>query len=169
VSISTTALSVASEVGWLIYLAGERLWPALPEAVLTMVVNLVLTVSLLRAGAEWAIGAAAAGAWGIVLIGGRVVGGPPAIAVLLSVTYAVQLVPAVWTAWRVWCPTGVSASAWAGRFIQSALWSGYGLMRDDPPLVTLGAIGSVASAVVLTRFVVTRARLTAAGAVTATS
>jgi uncharacterized protein with PQ loop repeat len=167
VSLTTATLSVASEIGWLIYLSGEGLWSAVPEAILTMSVSLTLTVALLRAGAEWLIGVAAAAAWAVLLVGGRVLGGPAAIGMLLSVTYAIQLVPSVWTAWRAWCPSGVSPGAWTVRFTQSVLWGSYGYMRSDPPLVTLGVIGSVASAGVLARLVITRARSSTARTVTA--
>lgn len=165
VSFSTTTLSIAAEVGWLVYLAGEGLWSALPESALTIVVDIALTVALLRAGASSTVAVAAASGWGALLIGARVVGGVPAIAVLLSVTYAVQLVPSVWTAWRTWCPSGVASGAWTWRLVQSVLWGVYGFVRHDPPLLILGAIGCGASVAVLARVHLTRSRLLATPAV----
>ena len=159
VSFTTTTLSISSELGWLIYLSGEGLWSALPETILTIGVNIVLTVALVRARARWVGAAGTASAWGAVLVGARVIGGAPAIAVALSVTYAVQLVPSVWAAWRAWCPSGVAPGAWSVRLVQSLLWGVYGLVRHDPPLLVLGAIGSVTSLAVLARLVMTRSRV----------
>jgi uncharacterized protein with PQ loop repeat len=163
ISLSTTTLSLAAEVGWLIYLSGEGLWSALPESALTIAVDLVLAVALLRAGSRSPVALAAGVVWGGMLVGSRVIGGPGAIAVLLSVTYAVQLVPSVWTAWRSWCPSGVAANSWTVRLTQSVLWGLYGGLRNDPPLVILGVIGSLASAGVLARLAVTRSRRSTVG------
>ena len=161
VSFSTTTLSIASEMGWLVCLAGEGLWSALPESALAILVDIGLTLALLRAGANTTIGVATAVGWGALLIGARLVGGVPALAVLLSVTYAVQLVPAVWTAWRSWYPSGVAAGSWTIRLAQSVLWGAYGFMCHDRPLLILGVIGSVASVAVLARLYVTRSRVLA--------
>lgn len=158
VSLSTTALGISAELGWLIYLSGERLWSALPECALTILVDAVLAAALLRSGARRRTALVAATAWGATLVGARIIGGPAAIAVLLSITYAVQLFPSVWTAWRERCPSGVASGAWVMRLAESALWAAYGHVRHDPPLVTLGVIGCVASASVLARLVVTRAQ-----------
>lgn len=158
ISFTTTTLSISSELGWLMYLTGEGLWSALPESILTIVVDVVLTIAFLRAQARWVGAAGTATAWAAVLVGAMVLGGAPAIAVALSVTYAVQLVPSVWAAWRVWCPSGVAPGSWAVRLIQSVLWGLYGFLQHDPPLLVLGAIGSAASLAVLGRVAMTRSR-----------
>ncbi len=159
ISFTTTTLSISSELGWLMYLAGEGLWSALPETVLTIAVDVVLTLALVRAGARWVGAAGTASAWGAVLAGCMVIGGAPAMAVALSVTYAVQLVPSVWAAWRARCPSGVAPAAWTLRLIQSVLWGVYGYMRHDQPLLVLGVIGSVASVAVLARLFLIRTRV----------
>jgi len=158
VSLSTAMLAVAAESGWFIYLAGEHLWSAVPETVITIGFNAVFTADMVRAGARWGAPIAGAAAWAVALVGARLSGGPAAIAVLLSVTYAVQMAPAVWTVWRTWCPSGVSPGAWSVRLVQSALWAGYGQLRENRPLLILGVIGSLASTAVLVRLVVTRYR-----------
>ena len=121
-SFTTTTLSISSELGWLMYLTGEGLWSALPESVLTIAVDVVLTIAFVRAHARWVGATGVAMAWVAVLVGAMVVGGSPAIAVALSVTYAVQLVPSVWAAWRERCPTGVAPGSWTARLVQSMLW-----------------------------------------------
>lgn len=158
VSLSTATLGIASEAGWLVYLSGEGLWSAMPESVLTIGVDLLVAVALLRAGARGVQAAGAAGVWCGVLVGSRFIGGPASLAVLLSITYAVQLAPSVWTAWRTWCPTGLATHAWTIRLAQSLLWGAYGALRGDMPLLTLGAIGSAASVAVLARILATRGR-----------
>lgn len=156
VSLSMTTLSLASESGWMIYLSGSGLWSAVPEAVLTMSVGVALTIALRDAGAEWRRPAAAATVWGGMLAAALVVGGLAEVGALLSVAYALQLAPAVWTSWRAACPSGVAPSAWMFRLAQSALWGIYGRIEHDRPLATLGVIGAVASVAVLVRVAVTR-------------
>jgi len=156
VSLATAALSCAAETGWTIYLTGVALWSAVPEAVVTFVVAAALVRALLRAGVPWRRPAAAAGAWLATLLVAYVAGGLGVLGALLSVTYAVQLAPAVWTAWRCAAPTGIAPTSWVVRLTQSALWGGYGLVRGDRPLVTLGLIGTAASAAVLARVAATR-------------
>ena len=163
VALSTATLSVAGEAGWLIYLSGEKLWSALPESLLSLLVSLVLSIAIRRAGARGMVAIGAAAAWGAALVGARVVGGPTAIAAMLSVTYAVQLVPSVWTAWRAWCPSGVAPGSWTVRLVQSLLWGTYGAGRGDPPLLILGIIGTAASTAVLARLAMTRSRREADG------
>jgi hypothetical protein len=156
VSLSMTTLSLASESGWLIYLSGSQLWSAVPEAVLTMGVGAALSVALRRGGSQWRRPVAAAIVWGAVLAGALAVGGLAAIGAMLSVAYALQLAPAVWTSWRAPCPSGVAPGAWMLRLAQSTLWGIYGRIEHDRPLATLGMIGAVASAAVLVRVAVTR-------------
>lgn len=151
VSLSTATLSCSAETGWAIYLAGAGLWTAVPEAVVTLTVSVALTAALIRAGAMWLRPAAAAAGWLAALLVARAAGGLHMIGALLSITYAVQLSPAVWTAWRTSRPSGIAASSWVIRLTQSALWGGYGLLRGDRPLFTLGLIGTAASAAILAR------------------
>lgn len=156
VSLATAALSCAAETGWAVYLTGAALWSAVPEAVLTFAVSAALVRALLRAGVSWRRPALAATGWLAALLVARVSGGPAALGALLSVTYAVQLMPAVWTAWRCAAPTGIAATSWIVRLTQSVLWGAYGMVRGDRPLVALGLIGTTASAAVLARVAVTR-------------
>jgi hypothetical protein len=158
VSITAAALTVSSEVGWTVYLGAEGLWGAVPEGLFNIVVNALLVRAVIRAGGASHAAIAAAGLWLAALVAARVVGGPPAIAVLLAVAYAIQLAPAVVAAWRTWAPSGVAAATWTVRLMESMLWGVYGSLRDDPPLIVFGIAGAAASSAILVRKWITRHR-----------
>jgi hypothetical protein len=88
----------------------------------------------------------------------RVLGGPAALAALLGVAYAVQLTPAVVTAWRTWSPSGIAVPTWTLRLTEAFLWGLYGHVRRDVPLVLFGIFGTVESCAVLLRKLITRHR-----------
>jgi hypothetical protein len=158
--VSTTAalLTVSSELGWTAYLAGEGLWSAVPEGVLNIAANTMLAVAVVRAGGSARCGAGAAATWLAMLVTGRALGGATALAALLGIAYAVQLTPAVVTAWRTWSPTGISVPTWTLRLTEALLWGGYGHVRGDTPLVLFGVLGTLESCAVLLRKYLTRHR-----------
>jgi hypothetical protein len=161
VSITAAALTVSSEVGWTVYLGGEGLWGAVPEGLFNIVVSALLVAAVVRAGGAPHAAFAAASLWLAALVAARIVGGPPAIAVLLAVAYTIQLAPAVVAAWRTWAPSGVAAATWTVRWLESMLWIVYGTLREDPPLIVFGVAGTAASSAILVRKWITRHRLSA--------
>jgi hypothetical protein len=158
VSISAAALTVSSELGWAVYLGGEGLWSAVPEGAFNITANALLAVAVMRAGGSAGLALAGAAAWLVVLLAARWLGGPAALAALLGLAYAVQLTPAVVTAWRTWSPSGIAAPTWVLRLGEAVLWGVYGHLRHDPPLVMFGVLGTVESALILVRKYVTRHR-----------
>jgi uncharacterized protein with PQ loop repeat len=159
VSLSAALLGVVNETVWIAYAVHEHLWAALPEAVLMATSNVVLVVWLLRAGAGGSHRAArAAGLWAAVLATVVVVGGTHALALALGAAYAVQVAPAVWTAWRTPSPSGVAGATWTMILVESSLWMFYGLHHDDPATTALGVVGIVAGTAMVARKGVTRRR-----------
>jgi hypothetical protein len=158
VSITAALLTVSSELGWTGYLGGEGLWSAVPEGVLNIAANALLAVAVARAGGSARSAVAAAATWLAVLVAGRTLGGPTALAALLGIAYAVQLTPAVVTACRTWSPSGISVATWSLRLTEAVLWGVYGHVRGDVPLVLFGVLGSLESGAVLLRKYVTRHR-----------
>jgi hypothetical protein len=112
------------------YLAEARLWTALPEAIITFTVNATSSTMLWHAGSQWRRPFSAAAAWGAALLAARLVGGHSTIGALLSVTYAVQLAPAVWTAFRDATPTGIATAT--GTAPSGRLHLGDRLVRRTP-------------------------------------
>jgi uncharacterized protein with PQ loop repeat len=158
VSIAAAALTVSSELGWTLYLGGKGLWSAVPEGVFNIAASGLLVVAVVRAGGSFRGAVFAASCWAAVLFGARWLGGPESIAALLAAASAIQLTPAVVTAWRTWSPSGIASVTWTLRLIESLLWAVYGLARSDPPLVVLGALGVAESSAILLRKVMTRNR-----------
>ena len=158
VSIAAAALTVSSELGWTLYLGGERLWSAVPEGLFNIAANAVLVLVVVRAGgsSRWAL--LGASCWLVALFGTRWMGGPQSMAALLAVGYAVQLTPAVVTAWRTWSPSGIATATWSLRLVESSLWGVYGLARGDSPLVAFGILGVAESSAILVRKAITRHR-----------
>ena len=151
VSVTSPSLGIATELAWVGYAVHERLWSALPEAVLMVVANVVLVVVLCRAGSAARVAVPAAMAWGTVLGLTAVLGGPAAIAALLGLAYAVQVGPAVWCAYRARAPAGVARATWLLLALESALWFIYATAHGDPAMLTFAAIGITASAAILLR------------------
>jgi hypothetical protein len=168
VSLSGAALGVVNESVWITYATSERLWSAVPEAGLMATTNLLLVVGLLRAGAAGRRRAAASAVlWAGTLAVVEAVGGTAALALVLGAAYAVQVAPAVWTAWRTVSPSGVAASTWALVLVESALWCLYGAHHGDPATTTLGIVGMVASSAIVGRKAVVRRREVSSGSVVA--
>ena len=158
VSIAAAALTVSSEVGWTLYLAGEGLWSAVPEGALNIAANALLVGFVARCGGSPRRAIWAAVWWVAVLVGACWLGGLEALAALLGIAYVVQLTPAVATAWRTWNPTGIATTTWTLRLGESAMWGVYGQVRGDPPLLVLGILGVAESTAILLRKALTRNR-----------
>jgi hypothetical protein len=158
VSVTAAMLTVGSELGWTAYLGGEGLWSAVPEGVFNIAANILLAIAVVRAGGSARSARGAAASWLVVIFAARALGGPTALAALLGAAYAVQLTPAVFTAWRTWSPSGIAVSTWTLRLTEAVLWGVYGHVRGDLPLVLFGVFGTVESCAVLLRKYLTRHR-----------
>ncbi|NIP82166.1 MAG: hypothetical protein GWM90_24270, partial [Gemmatimonadetes bacterium] len=65
-------------------------------------------------------------AWVAVLAAVGAGGGWPLFGIVLGWSYAVQLSPSVWTAYRTDRPTGVSPGTWTLISVEGVLWGMYG-------------------------------------------
>jgi uncharacterized protein with PQ loop repeat len=146
VSVTSALLGVGSELAWLSYASQAGLWSALPEAALMTIANSVLAVALIRRGASARRALAAGVVWVGALATIATVGGHTALGAVLGVTYAVQIAPAVWTAWRTSSPSGVAASRWAMIGLEGLLWGAYGVHHEDPAVLIFAATATLASA-----------------------
>src|SRR5262249_45014832 len=68
-----------------------------------------------------------------------------------TAAFILQVTPSIWTAYRTARPTGVSPGTWLLILGELTCWLAFGLHKTDPRLITLGASGVTASALMLTR------------------
>jgi uncharacterized protein with PQ loop repeat len=151
VSVTSAMLGIGSELAWLSYASRAELFSALPEAALMSIGNTVLAVALIRRGAAAGRALVAGLAWLGALATIATVGGHGALGAVLGVTYAVQVAPAVWTAWRTSSPSGVVASTWAMIGVEGLLWAAYGLHHEDPALLIFAVTATLAAVATLGR------------------
>ena len=151
VSVTSGALGVGTEVAWFAYTVRGGLWSAVPEAVLMVAANVTLVVALVRQGANAGPAWRAGLVWAVTLGVAGVVGGPQILAATLAGAYAVQVTPALWTAWVTPAPTGVASATWGLIGLEGALWGIYGISHADPATSSFAVIAVLASAVMLTR------------------
>jgi hypothetical protein len=151
VSITTPVLGVGTELAWAAYAGAAELWSALPEALLMVVGNAALAVALARRGVRLRSALAAGLAWVAVLAAVTACAGLLGLAVALALGYAVQITPAVWTAWRTTSPTGIAASTWALVGAEGVLWAAYGIHHRDVATAGFAAIAITAAALTLVR------------------
>ena len=96
--------------------------------------------------------AAHAGAAWIATLGVIVaLGGVHVLAVVLGVSYVVQVAPAIWTAWTTTSPTGVATATWTMTCIEGLLWGTYGVHHTDPATTCFAAIATLAASTMLIR------------------
>lgn len=162
VSFSYATLGVVSEVGWLTYSMQRGLWLAVPDAAMMTVVYLLLVRAQVRAQAPVGRAIGLTAAWAAALAGAALLGGSQAVSVVLPVGLAVQLAPAVWSAFRSVAPTGVSLASWVMALAESLLWGSYALPAGDLAYLGLSVLGVVAAVLIGGRVLMTSRRSPAA-------
>lgn len=162
VSFSYATLGVVSEVGWLTYSMQRGLWLAVPDAAMMTVVYLLLVRAQVRAQAPVGRAIGLTAAWAAALAGAALLGGSQAVSVVLPVGLAVQLAPAVWSAFRSAAPTGVSLASWVMALGESLLWGSYALPAGDLAYLGLSVLGVVAAVLIGGRVLMTSRRSPAA-------
>jgi len=158
VSWSWAALTCVNNAAWIAYFALARYWMALIPSIAVAVLAGILAVMLtgrVRVGSRPLILIAA---WITALVAAWAVGGGAGLGTLLTAGFVVQVTPPLWSAYRVARPTGVSAGTWLLIFAELACWLTFGVHESDPRLITLGAAGVLASALMLARIQYTASR-----------
>jgi uncharacterized protein with PQ loop repeat len=151
VALTTASAGAVSELGWVYYTVDGSLWSAVPEAVLAAGINVLLAISVRRAGAPRGCAAVATTMWASAIATTVVLGGGARLGALLSMAYAVELAPAGWAVYRNPSPTGVAPTSWIMFGVESVLWCAYGLAEGGQALVALGVTGTVAALAILLR------------------
>lgn len=164
VSPTWPAIGLVSNVGWVAYLLHERLWAAIPATVVVGVFYALVVRYLATSGTPMAPVVARGAAWAMGLGATLAVGGWAALGLVLGWSYAVQVAPAVWSAYRTALPTGIAPGTWALLSIDALLWGVYGWVSADLPIVVFGLVGVCGGTAILVRYSVTRRRLSPAPA-----
>ncbi len=151
VSWSWAVLTSVNNAAWFAYFALARYWTALIPASSAALLAGTLAVLLARLGQARRRQAVLAGGWAALLVTAYGVAGRTGLGTLLTTAFLLQVTPSIWTAYRTARPTGVSSGTWLLILGELSCWLIFGLHEADPRLITLGASGITASALMLTR------------------
>ena len=151
VSWSWAVLTSVSNGAWIAYFALSRLWTGLVPSISATVLAGVLAVLLGRGGDIPRRSAVVTLVWVAVLALGWALAGRVGLGTALTVSFVLQVTPAVWTAYRTCRPTGISIGTWLLVLAELLCWGLYGLHISDPRLTVLGWSGVAASLLMLAR------------------
>ena len=151
VSWAWATLTCLNNAAWIAYFALEHYWTALVPSCSATVLAGTLAVLLSIKGRPQPRPAILISAWAAMLVAAYLVLGRTGLGALLTVAFAVQVAPSIWTAYRTERPTGISAGTWLLILGELSCWLTFGLYKSDPRLITLGLTGMTASALMLTR------------------
>lgn len=159
VSPTWAAIGAVSNAAWFAYMLSQRLWVAAPSAVPILAFYILTVAYLRRAGAESRDAVGRAALWAVMLGATLGFGSWSTLGLVLGLSFGLQMVPSVWTAYRSPRPTGISAGTWWIGLTEAVLWFVYGRAYADLPLQVFGLTYLVGSALMLGRYYVTRRRL----------
>jgi uncharacterized protein with PQ loop repeat len=151
VSWSWAMLTSINNAAWLAYFILSGYWTALVPSVSATLLACLLAVMLCLRSSTKVRPAALVGAWAATLVVALVLAGRTGLGALLTVAFALQVAPSIWTAYRSACPAGVSRGTWMLILGELSCWTVFGLHRADPRLIALGFTGLVASILMLAR------------------
>jgi uncharacterized protein with PQ loop repeat len=151
VSWAWSVLTSLNNAAWFGYFALSAYWTALVPSFAASLMAGVLAVMLTRAGRARARAAAPVAAWAALLGASLAVAGRAGLGTLLTVAFAIQVAPSLWTAYRSQNPTGISRGTWLLVLGEVSCWAVYGFYRSDPRVIAVGLTGVVASVLILAR------------------
>jgi len=157
-SVLWTALGGVTNLAWFAYALARELWAGVPATLATACVYGFLFVTLVRFGGRTGAATLGGAAWAVLLVSVTLVGGWSALGAVLGLSYAVQVAPSLWTAWRTYAPTGISPGTWLLFLIQVVLWGYYGVEEQDWAIKGFAVIGILSSSLMLLRWAMTRSR-----------
>jgi len=151
-------IGTVNETGWLFYVTVAELWSAMPEPVLMVGSNVAMAVAIRHHGGLHLRPLALAGAWAGTLTVVTTSFGWAALGLLLSIAYAIQMAPCVWSAFRSRRPTGIAPMTWTFYAAEATLWCVYAVVHGDRPILCYGLIGATSAVAILVRRATTVAR-----------
>jgi uncharacterized protein with PQ loop repeat len=161
VSATWAAFGIVTNATWTVYLISQALWLALPSVIMVVAGYAVTFVLLYRLGVRTGTPISLGIGWICTLAAVGAVGGWTGLGTLLGFSYAVQVAPGIWTAYRTHRPAGISPGTWWILLIEGLLWGYYGWWNADTPLMIFAVVATLASIAMLGRYGATRHRLPA--------
>lgn len=158
VSATWPAIGLVSNAAWTAYLSSQELWLAAPSTAVMILFYALVLRYLALSGRDLRSSAGRGITWVVMLTSTGLLGGWPALGLLLGWSYVVQLAPSVWSAYRSYRPSGVSIGTWALIGVEAVLWGVYGWFYSDSAIVIYAVVGLVASTAIVLRVFVTRNR-----------
>lgn len=147
---------------WALYGGGIREWAIIPVSLISVMVYTTVAYALVRyseLGRGTVLRRLFRGSTvGLVPLAALAVAGWTVTGIVLGTLYAVQLIPAVTTAYRADDVSGVSATTWTCTLAEALLWGAYALPARDLGLTALAITGTTMSALVLARLWLRRPR-----------
>jgi hypothetical protein len=156
VSWSWATLTCVNNAAWFAYFTLASYWSALVPATSATLLAGTLAIMLTRRGTARARPAVLICGWVALLAASVTVAGRGGLGTLLTAAFVLQVTPSLWTAYRTAHLTGVAAGTWLLILGELCCWTVFGLHQADPRLLTLGATGATASALMLARIHHTR-------------
>jgi uncharacterized protein with PQ loop repeat len=151
VSVTLPVIGLVSNATWSTYLASQGLWAAVPSTVVMVFFYVAVIRALHKTGAPMGAALFRGAIATTVLTSVYAVGSWPVLGLVLGWAYVPQLAPAVWAVYRIPRPTGVAVGTWSLIGIEGVLWTIYGALLADAPVVIFGGVGIVAAGLVLGR------------------
>lgn len=156
VSSTWPALGLVINIGWFLYMINNQLWLAVLAPFVTFASYGVILWALGRSGRDLRNSYLRGLGWAVLLIGVTMVASWETLGVVLGLSFAVQLSPSVWSAYRTEDPSGVSPGTWWIGLAEALLWGAFGWFHGKAGIVTFSVVGAIASVLMLIRYQATR-------------
>jgi uncharacterized protein with PQ loop repeat len=151
VSVVGPMIGLVNETRWTAYIVDGDLWSAAGEPMLMLATNVALLAATVRAGAGLRVAATVAAAWAVGMTSIGVVGGWTAVGTALGLSYALQIAPCLWSAYRTVAPSGIAPATWLAMAGEAVLWTVYGAVHGADAFVLLGGVEWAAALAILAR------------------
>jgi uncharacterized protein with PQ loop repeat len=151
VSWSWAVLTCVNNAAWIAYFTLARYWTALIPSTSATLLAGTLAVMLTRRGRAGRRPVILISTWAAMLVTAGSLAGRTGLGTLLTAAFILQVAPSIWTVYRTPRPSGVSPGTWLLILGELSCWLAFGLHKSDPRLITLGASGVIASALMLAR------------------
>lgn len=156
VSATWPAFGAVANLGWLAYFIHEELWLSIPAAAGALVGYLITIWAMRRSHALSGASGLRGGVFALVLLATTVAWGWTALGVVLGLSFAVMMGPAIWSAFAVPDPSGIAPGTWWLGVAEALLWGFYGWHHADAGLIVFAVTAAIGSAVMLGRYYATR-------------
>lgn len=156
VSSTWPALGFVINIGWFFYMIHNEHWVAVFAPLVTFISYAVILWALSRSGRILSASYVRGILWTGLLIAVTFIYGWETLGVVLGLSYAVQLTPSIWTAFRTSDPSGVSSATWWIGSVEAILWGAFGTFHADRGIVTFAVVGLIGSLLMLIRYYSTR-------------